>query len=512
MSGNGIELRTLPLTNCKSSPGKRNKPVKSKAREAGPKSDKFKTGKDDIVSTAAGFVSGVNSRKTRVDINMNTSKKTEKKGFLRELFTGKNSKTSKPKVTHVNRPDSMPVGPIVERLQKQSAYLDATVQQGKREKGAKSSYNLSPEPDHPNYDEFYHMRHLFQSYSRPTFCDVCDDFILGIYKSAIRCKYCKYTCHYHCYFDIDIYCQKAPVKEKSLEDLTKETLDILNEKERQKDVEEEVASSLPENISSIAELRRLVEEYNASSNLIMTLHDDGIFHGYIRVLMSLDRPVNVDSDTSDLTMKRALHRSNSRRSSRRHQSVVSVNRAASIKSQKSESLERTSTLPASSLAPPVGVEENCSRQRPRRRTSFYLPRDSKKPLHITSSTTAYEVIEALLDKYGVTDNPQKFALYERTEEDDKIRLRKMEADEHPLVLSLLWGKFRNKKSFFLQENENVNLMWDAFQIPELNNFIVILNREEEEMIRQVRKKYEDQKKVLQEALDFKRQNEIDSHC
>ena len=39
-----------------------------------------------------------------------------------------------------------------------------------------------------------------------------------------------------------------------------------------------------------------------------------------------------------------------------------------------------------------------------------------------------------------------------------VRLRKMEADEHPLVLSLLWGKFRNKKSFFLQENENVNLM------------------------------------------------------
>ena len=90
-------------------------------------------------------------------------------------------------------------------------------------------------------------------------------------------------------------------------------------------------------------------------------HDDGIFHGFIRVLMSLNRPVNVDSDTSDLTMKRALHRSNSRRSSRRHQSVVSANRAASIKSKNSESLERTSTLPASSLAPPAGVEENYSR-------------------------------------------------------------------------------------------------------------------------------------------------------
>lgn len=67
--------------------------------------------------------------------------------------------------------------------------------------------------------------------------------------------------------------------------------------------------------------------------------------------MSLNRPVNIDTDTSDLTMKKALHRSNSRRSSRRHQSVAAVNRAASIKSQNSETLERTSTMPAANLAP-----------------------------------------------------------------------------------------------------------------------------------------------------------------
>ena len=38
---------------------------------------------------------------------------------------------------------------------------------------------------------------------------------------------CKYTCHYRCHLDINLDCPKAPVKEKSIEDLTKETLDLL---------------------------------------------------------------------------------------------------------------------------------------------------------------------------------------------------------------------------------------------------------------------------------------------
>lgn len=518
MSGNGIELKTLPLAIDKQPPTKKNKAVKSKGREVGPKSvfyqssNKVRSEKDDINSKTTGLVSGVYRREAERDINMNSSKKTEKKSGIREWLMGKTAKGSKPKLSNLSRPDTMPVGPIVERLQKQSAFLSATMQQELRERGSRSPSSPSPEHEHLNYDEFFHKRHLFQNHSRPGFCDVCDDFILGIYKSAIRCKYCRHTCHYRCHLDIDIDCPKAPVKEKSLEDLTKETLEILSEKDGNKNVEEDIVSSLPENISSIDELRKLIDQFNASSSLIMTLQEDGVFNGFIRVLMSLNRPVNVDSDTSDLTMRKALHRSNSRRSSRRHQSVIATNRAASIKSQNSEPLERTSTLPSSNLAVPVANEDEYRRQRPRRRTSFYLPQDTKKPLHITSSTTAYEVIEALLNKYGVTDNPQKFSLYERTDEDDKIRLRKIDADEHPLVLSLLWGEFHSKKSFCLKENERGDFVWDAFQIPELKNFILILNREEEDMIKQIRKKYEDQMKLLQQALDYKKQNEFESHC
>ena len=45
--------------------------------------------------------------------------------------------------------------------------------------------------------------------------------------------------------------------------------------------------------------------------------------------------------------------------------------------------------------------------------SFYLPKGTLKPLHVTSSTTVKEVIEALLAKYSVTDNPKKYALFEQ---------------------------------------------------------------------------------------------------
>lgn len=51
----------------------------------------------------------------------------------------------------------------------------------------------------------------------------------------------------------------------------------------------------------------------------------------------------------------------------------------------------------------------------KRRTSFYLPKDTAKHLHISSRTRAKEVIQALLKKFTVIDNPAKFALFERTE-------------------------------------------------------------------------------------------------
>ena len=61
------------------------------------------------------------------------------------------------------------------------------------------------------------------------------------------------------------------------------------------------------------------------------------------------------------------------------------------------------------------AQEGRARGGSTRRTSFYLPRDSAKHLHISSRTRAREVIQALLNKFTVVDNPAKFALFERTE-------------------------------------------------------------------------------------------------
>lgn len=72
-----------------------------------------------------------------------------------------------------------------------------------------------------------------------------------------------------------------------------------------------------------------------------------------------------------------------------------------------------------SLPPPQrqsSTEEGDERdRRTLRRTSFYLPKDAAKHLHISSETRVREVIEALLRKFTVVDNPAKFALFERTE-------------------------------------------------------------------------------------------------
>ena len=41
-----------------------------------------------------------------------------------------------------------------------------------------------------------------------------------------------------------------------------------------------------------------------------------------------------------------------------------------------------------------------------------------KALHLTSDTTAEKVVEALLNKFKIIDNPMKFALFERFKKEE----------------------------------------------------------------------------------------------
>uniref|UniRef100_A0A8V1AEQ3 Ras association domain-containing protein 5 n=1 Tax=Gallus gallus TaxID=9031 RepID=A0A8V1AEQ3_CHICK len=135
-----------------------------------------------------------------------------------------------------------------------------------------------------------------------------------------------------------------------------------------------------------------------------------------------------------------------------------------------------------------------------RRTSFYLPLDAIKQLHISSTTTVSEVIQGLLKKFMVVDNPQKFALFKEMRKDGQVLLQKLPLTEFPLYLRLLAGPDTDVLSFVLKENETGEVEWDAFSIPELQNFLMILDKEEKDKIQQVKRKYEKFKQRLQQSL------------
>ncbi|XP_014344164.1 ras association domain-containing protein 1 [Latimeria chalumnae] len=203
---------------------------------------------------------------------------------------------------------------------------------------------------------------------------------------------------------------------------------------------------------SQSEIEQKVKEYNTqiNSNLFMTLGKDGSYTGFVKVQLKLVRPVSVPANK-----KPSVY--NAKQTSTRSQAV-------------------------------------------KRRTSFYLPKDTFKHLHISSKTKASEVIEALLKKFMVVDNPRKFALFERAEKEDQVYLRKLSDEERPLYLRLLAGPNEKTLSFVLKENETGEVNWDAFSMPELSNFLRILQREEEEHVKQILQKYTRCREKIQEAL------------
>nr|XP_040058768.1 ras association domain-containing protein 1-like isoform X2 [Gasterosteus aculeatus aculeatus] len=198
-----------------------------------------------------------------------------------------------------------------------------------------------------------------------------------------------------------------------------------------------------------ADIQQKVKEYNAqiNSNLFMNMNKDGSFTGFIKVQFKLARPVSVPPP------KKGGQDAGGRK-------------AAGVK----------------------------------RRTSFYLPKDASKHLHISSRTSAREVIEVLLKKFTVVDNPGKFALFERSERHDQVYVRKVSDNESPLRLRLCTGPNEKVLSFVLKENETGEVNWHAFSMPELKNFLRILQREEEEHVKQIVQRYAQARTKMREAV------------
>ncbi|XP_006873631.1 PREDICTED: ras association domain-containing protein 1 isoform X3 [Chrysochloris asiatica] len=276
-----------------------------------------------------------------------------------------------------------------------------------------------------------------------TWCDLCGDFIWGVVRKGLQCAHCKFTCHYRCRALVCLDCcgPRDLGWEPALERDTNVSL-------FQDELVEWEAPDL-----SQAEIEQKIKEYNSqiNSNLFMSLNKDGSYTGFIKVQLKLVRPVSVPS------------------------------------SKKPPSLQDARRSPGRGTAV-------------RRRTSFYLPKDAVKHLHVLSRTRAHEVIEALLRKFLVVDDPRKFALFERAERHGQVYLRKLLDDEQPLRLRLLAGPSEKALSFVLKENDSGEVNWDAFSMPELHNFLRILQREEEEHLRQILQKYSCCRQKIQEAL------------
>lgn len=132
-----------------------------------------------------------------------------------------------------------------------------------------------------------------------------------------------------------------------------------------------------------------------------------------------------------------------------------------------------------------------------------MPRDTTKSLHINSKNTTVDVIKAMLKKFKMVDNHQKFALYKRyTDKDQKVILSKINEMDYPLKIALDWLD-SDDKQFVLQENDTADVNWDNFHLPELFNFLKILDREEREHMQTVKNKYKALKEEIEKLINYK---------
>ncbi|KAM8973675.1 ras association domain-containing protein 3 isoform 1-T1 [Pelodytes ibericus] len=266
----------------------------------------------------------------------------------------------------------------------------------------------------------------------------CDLCCGFIFSGARRCADCKYTCHSHCKDKVHLNCEPNG---KLMECIpTYETLDHSNNN-NDKDVEKERD---PLSYLSKEETKEKIQLYNSAvtDKLKMTLNSSGIYTGFIKVQMELRRPITVRTRTNALS--HAQSNSNE--------------------------------------------------------TAFYMPKENINILHISSTNTVREVIEALLKKFLVADNPAKFALYKRCQKEDQVYLCRLSDREHPLYLRLVAGPNLETLGFVLREHETGDVMWEAFSLPELQNFLRILDKEEDEQLQSIKKRYTSYKDKLEEAL------------
>ncbi|XP_033822442.2 ras association domain-containing protein 5 isoform X1 [Periophthalmus magnuspinnatus] len=296
--------------------------------------------------------------------------------------------------------------------------------------------------------------HRFEAKAvRQDWCDACN---CQVKTQALKCRNCSYTCHLECESQVQLDCNQRDKKHERTPPPRILCSTPSQPKAETKEEEEGGTKDL-----SQEEVRQRIEEYNSHvSETGMKLSPDGSYSGFIKVHLRLSRPVTVqDRPAPD--------------------------------GQTANQNARLCSDGNTESSPCPGTEK---------RTSFYLPCDCVKQLHISSLHTTREVIQGLLKMLTVLDNPCKFALYRQTHRDGQDLFQKLALWERPLLLRLIAGPDTETLSFVLKENETGEVEWHAFSVPELQNFLGILEKEESERVRVVEQKYAVYRKKLQEAL------------
>ncbi|XP_060925547.1 ras association domain-containing protein 5 [Limanda limanda] len=301
--------------------------------------------------------------------------------------------------------------------------------------------------------------HRFES--KPVTQDWCDACSQKITAQALKCQNCSYTCHLECQRQVQLDCnQRDRQGEKTPSPSSSRSSTGPQHKPTETKEEEEGGTKE----LSAEEVRTRIEEYNAQvTENGMNLASDGSFTGFIKVHLKLSRPVTVPSVEAAGSEGAARQAAGRDRVTSEHQE-----------------------------------ETDCGQSE--KRTSFYLPSDCVKQLHIRSQTTTREVIQALLKKFMVLDNPSKFALYRQMRRDGQDLFQKLSLCERPLLQRLVAGPEPEQLTFVLKEKETGEVQYHAFSVTELQNFLVFLGKEEAERVRAVGHKYAMYRQKLQQAL------------
>lgn len=147
------------------------------------------------------------------------------------------------------------------------------------------------------------------------------------------------------------------------------------------------------------------------------------------------------------------------------------------------------------------------------KTSIFTPSfDTSTKVRISSRMTTDQVIEQLLNKFKIENDPQEFALYCVHRSGEK---RKLSHRDHPLWERILQGPSDDIMKIFLMDMHEEEVSNDVAQylnleLPILDQVLLKLREEENREIQRVINKYQHQHRLLSHMLNFKMSPHIET--